>query len=261
MEKKSLEDKILDYLDGKLSKGELEAFEAKLETDENLQKEVEEFKTLLNGIANEKKVMPSKELANNFEKLLEQEKSNQVKVVSIQSKSTRLGWQVFKIAASVALLIGVFFIGRYSGREELNSSLVAAQQEVLEYKEATLISLLGNESASKRIQGVQLVEEFDRPDEDIVTALGEKMLTDENTNVRLSAMEALSKFSYSEQVKTIFIMALETEENPSIQVALIELLGQLQEKKAIGPLRKLLEKEETQPFIKNEINNALPKII
>ncbi len=261
MEKKSLEDKILDYLDGKLSKAKLEAFEAKLETDKNLQKEVEEFKTLLTGIANEKTVMPSKELANNFEKLLEKEKGNQVKVVSFHSKSTRPGWQVFKIAASVALLISVFFAGRYSGREELNSSLVAAQQEVLEYKEATLISLLGNESASKRIQGVQLVEEFDRPDEDIVTALGEKMLTDENTNVRLSAMEALSKFSYSEQVKTIFIKALETEENPSIQVALIELLGQLQEKKAIGPLRKLLEKEETQPFIKNEINNALPKII
>ena len=74
-------------------------------------------------------------------------------------------------------------------------------------------------------------------------------------------MEALAKFSYSEQVKTLFIQALETEENPSVQVALIEILGQLQEKKAIEPLKRLLEKEETQPFIKKEINNALPKII
>lgn len=261
MEKRNLENKILDYLDGNLSKAERDAFEANLDKDATLRKEVEEFKNLFTGIANEKTVIPSNQLEKNFVRLLEEEKKNQVKVVTMQPKSGSLGGQIFKIAASITLLLGVFFMGRYSGKEELNTSLVQAQQEVLEYKEATLISLLGNESASKRIQGVQLIEEFDRPDEDIVAALGEKMLADENINVRLSAMEALSKFSYSEQVKAIFIKALETEENPSIQVALIELLGQLQEKKAIAPLKKLLEKEETQPFIKNEINNALPKII
>jgi hypothetical protein len=261
MEKSNLENKIVDYLDGKLSKSEIEAFEAQLKTDNDLQQEVKEFKTLFSGFSSEKNVMPSEQLATNFERLLEDEKNNQVKVVSIHSKSTKLAWQAFKIAASITALLGVFIMGRYSKQEQLNTSLAEAHQEVLEYKEATLISLLGNESASKRIQGVQLLEEFDQPDKDIVSALGEKMLRDESTNVRLSAMEALSKFSYSDQVKTIFIRALETENNPSIQVALIEILGQLQEKKAIAPLKRLLEKEETQPFIKKEINNALPKII
>ena len=206
-------------------------------------------------------VAPSEKLTANFEKMLQEEKKKQGKVVSLSSQKDNGRFQLLKIAASIALLIGVFLAGRYSGKNELNTSLVEAQQEVLEYKEATLISLLGNESASKRIQGVQLIEEFDQPDADIVAALGEKMLADENTNVRLSAMEALSKFSYSDQVKAIFIQALETEENPSIQMALIEILGELQVKKAIDPMKKLLEKEETQPFIKNEINNALPKII
>lgn len=261
MEERNLEQKILDYLDGKVSKEEALAFENRLEADKNLQKEVDELKSLTDAFSAEEMVKPSEKLTANFEKMLEQEKKNQVKVVSLTSHQDSGRFQVLRIAASIALLIGVFIIGRYSGRNEVNTSLVEAQQEVLEYKEATLISLLGNESASKRIQGVQLVKEFDRPDKDIVAALGEKMLADENTNVRLSAMEALSKFSYSEQVKSIFIQALETEENPSIQVALIKILGQLQEKKAIEPLKKLLEKEDTQPFIKNEINNALPKII
>ncbi len=260
MEKRELENRISDYFDGLLSPAEVAAFEKRLSTDNDFRTEVDEFKVLFEAIKQEKKEIPSKQLAKNFEKMLQQEKSNQVKVVALASKDNGR-FQYLKIAASIALLIGVFLVGRYSAQRASNHSLMAAQQEVLEYKEATLISLLGNESASKRIQGVQLVEEFDRPDEDIVGALGEKMLSDENTNVRLSAMEALSKFSYSDQVKVFFIQALETEENPSIQVALIEILGQLQEKKAVGPMKKLLEKEDTQPFIKKEINNVLPKII
>lgn len=260
MEKRKIENSIADYLDGTLSQAENRAFEKHMQTNDSFRKEVEEFEMLFKAMETEQEETPSKRVARNFEKMLQEEQGNQVQVVSLTSKNNG-HFQFLKIAAGIALLIGIFFVGRYSGHKEMNHSLVEAQQEVLAYKEATLISLLGNESASKRIQGVQLVEEFDQPDEDIVAALGEKMLGDENTNVRLSAMEALSKFSYSDQVKDIFIKALETEENPSIQVALIEILGQLQEKKAIGPMKKLLEKEDTQPFIKNEINNALPKII
>lgn len=261
MEKRNMENKIAEYLDGTLSQSEMDAFQKRLTTDADFQKEVEAFKMLFKDIEQEEPVLPSKQLRSNFEKLLREEKEKQVKVVSITSNSGKGFSQLFKIAASIAILMGAFLVGRYSQQKELNATLASTQEEVLQYKEATLISLLGNESASKRIQGVQLIKEFDSPDTDIVAALGEKMLGDENTNVRLSAMEALSQFSYSEQVKTIFIQALETEENPSIQVALIEILGQLQEKKAIAPMKKLLEKDDTQPFIKREINNTLPKII
>ena len=261
MEKRNLEHQILDYLDGRLSAEEMASFETILEKDSTLRQEVEGLTKLLNAFETEERVRPPQRLASTFEKMLDEERKNLVKVVPLDQRKNTAGFSFLKIAASIALLIGTFLTGRFAGQNEANVSLVEARQEALEYKEATLISLLGNESASKRIQGVQLVKEFERPDPEIVTALGEKMLGDENTNVRLSAMEALSTFSYSEQVKSIFIKALETEENPSIQVALIEILGQLQVKKAIGPLKKLLDKEETQPFIKAEINNALPKII
>ncbi len=256
-----MEETIQKYLEGTLSEKALKEFEAALKNSESLQQEVKDYQALFEAFTQEAPTQPSDRLAKNFEKMLQEEKDNQVKVVSLNTPRKNNRFQWMRVAASIALLIGVFFFGRYSGKEAMNPTLVEAQEEALAYKEATLISLLGNESASKRIQGVQLAEEFDTPDQDIVAALGEKMLRDNNTNVRLTAMEALAKFSYSEQVKTLFIEALETEENPSVQVALIEILGQLQEKKAIEPLKRLLEKEETQPFIKKEINNALPKII
>ena len=183
-------------------------------------------------------------------------------MVSLNRESKSNWWSSLpRVAASIVLLISAFLAGRYIQKNESQVQLVEVQTEALAYKEAALFSLLENESASQRIRGVELIKEFEKPDEQIVAALGEKMLTDENTNVRLTALEALSSFSYSDQVKDIFIEALKTEQNPSMQVAIIEMLVELQEKKAVEPMKKLLEKEETQPYIKDQINSALPKII
>ena len=84
---------------------------------------------------------------------------------------------------------------------------------------------------------------------------------DENDNVRLTAFEALSRFTSSEKVKEVFLEALGKEKNPSIQIAIIQVLVQIQEKKAVEPMQRLLEQEDTQPFIKEQIKTGLPKII
>ena len=54
------------------------------------------------------------------------------------------------------------------------------------------------------------------------------IIYDENDNVRMTAFEALVNFTSSEIVKTTFIEALEQEQNPSIQVAIIQALVQIQ---------------------------------
>ena len=255
------ENKITEYLDGTLPKSEFEAFEKQLLVDAELQKEVDEFRALFEAIKNEKMEAPSDKLTSNFEKLLEEEKSNQVKVVSIKSKPNNGIYNMFKIAASIALLITAFFIGKYSQQNEFENEYAVLEQEALNVKQTAMISLLENQSASKRIQGVQYINHFIDPDEEIIRALADRMLHDENTNVRLSAVEALSNFKNAESVKMAFIGALETEKDPSIQIAIIQNLVEIQEKKAIGPMQQLLEQEETQPFIKEEITNAIPKII
>ncbi len=256
-----MEAKISDYLDGTLSKSEVAAFERQLSADDDFRKEVEEFKILFEAIKTEETVAPSKRLATNFERMLQEEKNNQVKVISLPSKPSKGIAQVFRVAASIAILVGSFFMGRYFESRETQETMALVQGEQLELKQTTMISLMENQSASKRIQGVQFIDEFPEPDEAIVEALAERMLTDDNTNVRLTAVEALSRFTQSEQVKAFFIQALQTEKDPSIQVTLIKILVDMQEKKAIAPMRELLEKEDTQPFIKEEINSLLPKII
>jgi len=178
----------------------------------------------------------------------------------VQSKTNWTN-NLLKIAASVALLVGVYFFGKQQQAQTSNAEIAQLADESLAFKQTAMLSLMGNKSASKRIQGVNFIQEFTEPDVAIVSALTDRMLHDENTNVRRTAVEVLSEFTASERVKTSFIKALKTEKDPGIQIAIIHLLGKIQEKKAVAPMQFLLDQEDTQPFVKEELKSILPNII
>ncbi|WP_190810878.1 zf-HC2 domain-containing protein [Flagellimonas sp. S3867] len=263
MKKQHVSDLLPEYLDNILSNAKAAEVEKHLLTCAQCQKELEEFKVLFKAIADEPVSVPSDKIRSKFEEALELEKATETKVVTLSKEHKKSSWasNMLKVAASIALLVASFQMGSVFQQKKSNDDLAFVQNESLQLKQTAMLSLMENQSASKRIQGVNYIEEFPNPDEAIVKALTNRLLHDENDNVRLNAFEALSKFTSSETVKTAFIKALETEKNPSIQIAIIQALVSIQEKKAIAPMQKLLEQEDTQPFIKKEIKLGLPKII
>ncbi|UII77393.1 HEAT repeat domain-containing protein [Flagellimonas sp. HMM57] len=258
-----ISDLFPEYLDNTLNDSDKQKIEQHLASCIQCKLELDEMKLLFKAFKNDSVSVPSDRLSVKFEAALNQEKAATTKIVSIAPKKEKSNWasNLLKVAASIALLVTSFQIGRVIQSQKNNQELVVLQDETLQFKQAAMLSLMENQSASKRIQGVNYIEEFPNPDEAIVKALTDRLLYDENDNVRLNAFEALSGFTTSETVKIAFIKALEQEKNPSIQVAIIQALVKIQEKKAIGPMQKLLEKEDTQPFIKKEIEQGLPKII
>lgn len=261
MKKEELTDLIPDYFDGTLTKEELQVFETKMKDSTSFAKEVEAYRVLFEAIKKEDEQIPSKGLEQNFLKMLEEEKTNQGRVVTITPERKNWGYGFMKVAASIAALVSIFYLGRYSQSKETDSRLQLVQNETAQVKQMAVLAMMENQSANKRIQGVQFIQDIEEPDQDILEALASRLRHDENTNVRMAALEALSKFSSSKLVKSVFLEILENEKNPSIQIALIQNLVEMGEKKAAKPMRKLLEQEDTQPFIKDEINQALPKII
>ena len=260
MEKQQVFELIPDYLDGALDGTQKAEFEKHIQQYPECKKELEQMKAFLN-IFDEEVPVPTDRLKAKFDSVLEEEKINQGKVVQIhQRKSSNWTGSVLKIAASIALLVAAFQLGSLFQQRKVNEDIAQLQDETNQMKQTAMLSLMENQSASKRIQGVNYIEEFEQPDETIIQALANRLLYDENDNVRMTAFEALVKFTSSERVKTTFIEALEQEKNPSIQVAIIQALVQIQEKKAAEPMKKLLEKEDTQPFIKDQIRAVLPSI-
>ena len=251
------------YPEGVLDPEEIKLLEEHLTICEACKKELEEYKILSKAFKEEEPIQPSKKLEMEFLKELEEEKNKQNPIIELNKKATQIsGFRTFlRIAAGIALLAGGFMMGKMQEAKKADSELALLQKETLKIKETAMLSLMDNQSASKRIQGVNYIEDFAQPDEDILKALTDRMLYDANTNVRMAAVEALYNYTTSELVKKAFVNALGKEKNPSVQIAIIKNLVRIQEKKATGPMKKLLNQEDTQPFIKEEIKKGLPQII
>lgn len=265
METRHVVDLLSDYLDNTLSESQMQEVTEHLKKCSACSTELTELKTLLNAFEEEEAItVPSEKLRTTFLQQLEEEKLAAEGIVTLNSKPVESNFQwatVFKVAASVALLIGAFQLGKYQQQETSSVTIAALENEGLEAKQTAMLSLMENQSASKRIKGVGYIDGFANPDEAIVQALADRMQNDENANVRMTAVEALDKFTNSDSVKEAFIAALKTEKDSGIQIAIIAILVRIQEKKAVAPMKRLLEREDTQPFVKEQIESLLPTFI
>ena len=248
-----IQEKLSHYLENDLSEVANSEIKNHLKNCDNCQKELDDMNSFLSVLKTDEMDIPSNSLKKGFEEMLAKEiKNSQPKVVQLQPKQD---WKSYlKVAASIAIVISAFLFGKY----QTNISQLA---NVNEKNKKEVLTLLANNSASKRILAVSNAEEFTNKDTKIIEAIINRLFFDKNTNVRLAAAETLSKFSSEEIVRQAFIKSLETEKNASVQIELIQILGRIQEKRAIKPMEKILSNEETPEFIKQEIQISLPNLL
>lgn len=246
-----IQNQLIAYLDKQVSKEESIAIETHVTSCSDCKKELNELEQMFTVLSKEKIEQPSAKLRSNFEKLLAEEKASiEPKVISI-NRST--DWKSYlRVAASVLIVASAFLLGRISDGEEVH-------QESL--KTAEVLAQFKDQSASKRIQAVATSEEFTNKDTKIIQALINRLFFDKNTSVRLAAVEALSKFTSEEMVKTALIKSLETDKDPAIQIELIQILAKIQEKRAIEPMRKLLNNDNVPSYVKQELQSNLPNLL
>src|SRR5947199_292919 len=82
-------------------------------------------------------------------------------------------------------------------------------------------------------QGANVALKIVKADDEVVNALVKSMHSDPNTNVRLAALEALTKFRAQPHVRKVLIESLAIQKDPVVQIALIQLLVQMKEKDAV----------------------------
>jgi HEAT repeat protein len=92
----------------------------------------------------------------------------------------------------------------------------------------------------------------DNVDDEILKALIQTLNTDPNMNVRLVALEGLTKFYEEPIVKKALVESLAKQTDPTIQIALIQVLVQMKEKSAIKPFEQIIENNESLPAVKDE---------
>ncbi|MDH7446159.1 HEAT repeat domain-containing protein [Aquimarina sp. 2201CG14-23] len=260
---KKIENKLIDYIDRNLDQETYKAITAHLTTCNNCKESLQELKLVFERIDNDSQELPDLKMKMNFEEMLQKEKSlmSESKVVSLDN-SWKNHWKTaLQVAATIALVVSSFFYGKYQNDESIAKEVAILKKEKVQLKQEVTISLIENESASKRLQAVNYAEEFDKPGNEILKALINKMFYDNHINVRLAAAEALSKFSDVEMVRKSLIDALEIEKDPGMQIELIQILVSIHEKRAVPSMEKLLQNEATPNYVKDQVTIGLPNLI
>lgn len=260
MKCEKIQEQLVDYIENLVSEKERIFISEHLASCQSCQQELNEMQQFLDVLAKDTMQQPSENLRANFEQLIkEEEQQNTPKVVKLEPI---FSYKTFlKYAAGIALLISAFMLGKQQNANSTNTNQVATKEIIQSQEEKQLLAMLEDDSASKRIKALDKVQQFENTDTKIIQALIDRLFFDENTNVRLAAAEALSKFSSLEMVRSSLIKALEAEQNPSIQIELIQILAKIQEKRAIKPMQKLLKNEEIPTYVKQQLESNIAQLL
>lgn len=166
-------------------------------------------------------------------------------------------------AAALLLVVVGFVAGRYANGGDASrpqEQLAAMQSELSNMRQLVVLSMLQQDSASQRLQGVTWSTRQNEADPKILGALLHTLRYDSSVDVRLAALDALSRYSNQTQVRQGVTEALEAQQSPLVQVELIDLLVQWHDRNAIDPLHKLEQDQKADPTVRERARRAIDQL-
>lgn len=233
---------ILTYLEGTPNR-ELEQL---LEVDELFATRVSELKEVLNAMEGSPGLEVPVHIGVNLQQAILDEQSK---------KKSNYSWM--QVAAAVTILIVGFALGRTSGNDS-SEELASLRMEIQSLKEVTLTNTLERHSASERILAVSQIEaSTQKINRELAATLINTLNADESPNVRYAALQALGKFIDNSDIRAALVKSLENQQDALIQISLISLLVEAEERSAIAPLKDMVEDELLSPDVKRQAEIAI----
>jgi hypothetical protein len=247
---------LFKYNAGAASRAEITAIESLIEQGKIQLEEIEGFGKLSDQVVALESPEPSVHLDQRFRQMLKQEKAATEatwwkRFFSWNDLMPRLAF------ASFTLLIGLLAGYLLRSPEKKDEQISVLSDQIRDMKEMMMLSLLEKESATDRLKAVSLTQDMDHVSKQVTGALLQTLNNDENVNVRLAALDALRPYSKDGQIRAALIRSIAQQKSPLVQVALAELMAELQEKGAIKELNKILQDGETPTDIKKKIQESI----
>jgi hypothetical protein len=258
MEKEKLEALLIDYIDGKLSEEEKRMVEQEhLLRDKDTYKLYEQLKEVMHVMHKSSQLEPTVKLKKDFDNILQSEIAQ-----GRRSKTVYFSPVFYRAAAAVALVAVAGVVGFWINQQRQHEAALAEVREEMLITKRAMMALLNNQnSASQRLMGATVAfNDIVHADSDIIKALIRTMNEDENSNVRLAAIEALVKFKDQPHVRQALISALGTQKDPVVQISLIRLLVEMRTQGLKKQLEEISTDDELLPAVKDEAHAGLLKI-
>jgi len=165
------------------------------------------------------------------------------------------------LAWGLAMLVVGVLAGTFASRTSPRTDELAAMRtELTGMRQLVVLSMLQQQSASERLQGVSFSRAEAQADPKIIGALLHTLRYDPNVDVRLAALEALSRQSSQAQVRRGVTDALQYQQSPLVQVALIDQLVEWRDPGARDRLRELQQSADLNPAVRQRAEWALSKL-
>ena len=220
-----------------------------------MKQEFELFKMLWNDISDLPLPEPGIEVTNRFEKMLLDE---------IKAEQRKKAWQTWlpKLGIAAALLLVGGFLGKTWQRNSDSSGTEVEKltHEVKELREMMMLQMIKDPMATERLKAVSLSAELPEVNKTVIEALFTTLNYDDNDNVRLVTLETLAQWADRPLVREGLIKSMAHQESPIVQLSMAELMIQLQEKRALQPIRDLLKNPGLNPAVKQELEKTAQQL-
>jgi hypothetical protein len=257
MKCEEVESVFVDYLENSVDNELRREIEDHLGTCERCLDELRNCQHILQTISSEEMVKPDDSMRINFYHMLHSEIKKSEKNLNENIQKPSLAWysnSLYRIAAGFLLLICGAFLGLIIHTGIVNSNnrneLAILQTEVAELKQSAMFTMLKDESSSDRIQAVNFVNDLENPDEQVIDALINTLNNDKNVNVRMTAAYALARFAGQKYVCDSLVKSLSIQDDPIIQITLINILLERKEKSALEPMQQIMTDKSTIKEVK-----------
>jgi len=249
---KNIQALLIDFVDKTLDSKSTERVSQHLATCKSCSDEVDGLVVLFDEMKKVENEQPDESLKQNFMAMLDAEK--QKNTSSSSKKTGRKVWlqsPLSQVAAGIAILIAGMMLGLlFRTNDGSNREVVELKNEVNNIKDMLILSKLDQPIASERIIAASYLEEMTAPDHQVLEALIKTMNTDENTNVRMAAMNALAKFRNEYLVRDALVETLSIQTDPILQISLINILVSMQETRAVDQMQKIINDNSTNESVK-----------
>jgi hypothetical protein len=164
----------------------------------------------------------------------------------------------FQLVSTLVLL--AFGLGAGFLLSRANGTTARLSREVESIRQALSASLLTRPSPSDRIQGVNTSARLKQPDPTTLGLLLRTLDEDPSLNVRLAAVDALYLFSGQPGVREGIVASLSKQSSPILQMALIDLLVEIRETRAVAALKSLVGNDKSAPEVRKRAELGIKEL-
>lgn len=269
----SAQERFSELLDGRLAEPDTAEVRAHLAACPDCQRDYASLASTLSALDRLPPAQPGPRLRAGFYAMLEEEKNSAASLraaVERRRHAARLSlwrWILGPVAVG-ALAVGAFLAGtRYAPPAAPAPMDAATRQEIADLKarvdsvgQLVGYSLLQQRSTSERLQGVLATLDQKNPNQKILADLVGALALDPSVNVRLSALDALYPHADHQIVRAGVLATLPREQNPLVQVAMIDFLVAARDRDAAPEFQRLAGSATVDLAVREAAKRALAQL-